>query len=140
MLAARLWWLLSVAGHPAPLALEGASSNVVLADACHSSSAFGHACTSATSTDSIFLRHAAAAGGWAAWQAEGRPAELYEPCTLKIASYFESQMQPHLRAELRDVEQLLQQKPQHTLFLDTRSAEQFAGQVSGRARRHCLRS
>lgn len=45
MLAARLWWLLTVAGHPSALLLEG---------------------------------------GWGRWAAEGRPAELYEPCTLKV--------------------------------------------------------
>jgi thiosulfate/3-mercaptopyruvate sulfurtransferase len=45
MLAARLWWLLTVAGHPSALLLEG---------------------------------------GWAKWKDEGRPSELYEPCTLKV--------------------------------------------------------
>jgi hypothetical protein len=45
MMAARLWWMLTVAGHPSALLLEG---------------------------------------GWAKWKAEGRPSELYEPCTLKV--------------------------------------------------------
>lgn len=47
MFAARLWWLLTVAGHPSARVLEG---------------------------------------GWAKWKLEGRPAELYEPCTLKVTT------------------------------------------------------
>uniref|UniRef100_A0A383W482 Rhodanese domain-containing protein n=1 Tax=Tetradesmus obliquus TaxID=3088 RepID=A0A383W482_TETOB len=89
MLAARLWWLLTVAGHPSALLLEG---------------------------------------GWGRWAAEGRPAELYEPCTLK----------PQLRTTLEDIAGLLpagqgsqqqQQQQQQVVLLDTRSAAQYTAQV-----------
>ncbi|KAF6264271.1 Rhodanese-like domain-containing protein [Scenedesmus sp. NREL 46B-D3] len=100
MLAARLWWMLTVAGHPSALLLEG---------------------------------------GWAKWRAEGRPSELHEPCTLKVYSYFEAELQPQLRTTLDDLPGLLgaghspqqqqqQQQQQQVLFLDTRSAAQYSAQ------------
>eukprot|EP00775_Hariotina_reticulata_P006530 gene6530-6758_t len=96
MMAARLWWVLSVAGHPCPLVLEG---------------------------------------GWTKWQAEGRPSELHEPCTLKVYSYFDAELRPELRATLQDVEGLLaacnqsSSTKQRPLMLDVRSQQQYTAQV-----------
>lgn len=114
MFAARLWWMLTFHGHPEVYVLEG---------------------------------------GYSAWLQAGRKVELYEPCTLKLTSEasFESKPQPQLRADIEQLSSWLasfadasQQQLSaassdggllasgdgaQVLLLDTRSPDQYKGEV-----------
>lgn len=91
-------------------------------------------------------------GGFERWRAEGRPVELYEPCTLKISAAFDESLaapRPALRAEAADVLAAVEAlkagggsggngdggngggggSAAAALIVDTRNVEQFEGAV-----------
>ncbi|CAM9718375.1 unnamed protein product [Chrysoparadoxa australica] len=80
-------------------------------------------------------------GGWAKWEAEGRPVSADVPCPLKLYTEWgigEELEQPQLQCNLEDVMRALEDQDSSYQLLDARASEQHNGSTRRATRAGCI--